>query len=287
MNYYASPKDSDRARRFREAYANAIPGQNFMFEGQPYAGPEGLPPNQQVQQYIQPPPGGWTGGVDPNVAAAQNQMPGVTPRPGDMGGPEFTGKDTDYYAQNFFREFPVGLDGNPVYGGPLETPPSEGKGSVYDMEGNLIPPNSAGTSIPFDDPSIAGVSIPFPEQTPEQMASAMYRVGDRDNSVPRFPNRHLSPDLPYSVTGMSGPGQDTGEPLPGLLASEAPVPTETDYKLYDWLNNPTPIKQEQPGLLADNSNADKPGWEKDKKFNNALRQMVMQWGMNQATDDEW
>ena len=278
MAYFASPKDSDRARRFREAYANAIPGQNFMFEGQPYAGPEGLPPNQQVQQYAQSSPGGWTGGVDPNVALAQNQMPGVVLSTNDlerMGGPESTGKDTDYYAQNFFREYPVGLDGNPVYGGHLETPPSEGKGAVYDMEGNLISPNYAGTSIPF------------PEQTPEQMAMSMHRVDDRDNSVPRFSNRHLSPDLPYSVTGMSGPGQDTGEPLPGLLASEAPVPTETDYKLYDWLDNPTPIKQEQPGLLADNSNTDKPGWEKDKKFNNALRQMVMQWGMDLITDEEF
>ena len=27
--------------------------------------------------------------------------------------------------------------------------------------------------------------------------------------------------------------------------------------------------------------------ERDKKFNDALGQMIMQWGMNQATDDEW
>jgi hypothetical protein len=268
MNYYASPKNSDRARRFREAYANAIPGQNFMFEGQPYAGPEGLPPNQQVQQYTQPPLGG---------------MPGVLPSTNDlerMRGPEFTGKDTDYYAQNFFREFPVGLDGNPVYGGPLETPPSEGKGSVYDMEGNLIPPNYAGTSIPFDDPSIAGVSIPFPEQTPEQMASAMYRVDDRDNSVPRFPNRHLSPDLPYSVTGMSGPGQDTGEPLPGLLASEAPV-----SKGPGWFERHYPEsfqKRKSAGLLDDTT--DKSGWEKDKEFSD-IQKLLVQLGMSQMQDN--
>ena len=278
MAYFASPKDSDRARRFREAYANAIPGQNFMFEGQPYAGPEGLPPNQQVQQYAQSSPGGWTGGVDPNVALAQNQMPGVVLSTNDlerMGGPESTGKDTDYYAQNFFREYPVGLDGNPVYGGHLETPPSEGKGAVYDMEGNLISPNYGGTSIPFDHPSIAGTSIPFPEQSQEQ-------VGDFQNIISGQPlpgSKYYGPEGFQNI--ISGP------PLPGLLASEAPVPTETDYKLYDWLDNPTPIKQEQPGLLADNSNTDKPGWEKDKKFNNALRQMVMQWGIDQITDDEW
>jgi len=39
MAYFASPKDSDRARRFREAYRNAIMGQDFMFEDQPYARP--------------------------------------------------------------------------------------------------------------------------------------------------------------------------------------------------------------------------------------------------------
>ena len=294
MNYYASPKDSDRARRFREAYANAIPGQNFMFEGQPYAGPEGLPPNQQVQQYAQSPPGGWTDGVDPNVVLAQNQMPGITPSTNDlerMGGPGSKGKESDYYAQNYFREYPINpLTGQPEYlTGDIwgKGPPTDGRDQVIDMYGKVTSPNYAGTSIPFDHPSIAGERIPFPEQSQKELASAMYRVDDRDNSVPRFSNRHLSPDLPYSVTGMSGPGQDTGEPLPGLLASKPPGPTESDYKLYNWLDNPTPTKQEPPSLLADNSNTDKSGWERDKKFNDALGQMIMQWGMNQATDDEW
>ena len=142
------------------------------------------------------------------------------------------------------------------------------------MEGNLIPPNYAGTSIPFDHPSIAGTSIPFPEQSQREMAMAGYRVG---HEPPRS-FKHMY-NAPSSVTGRYEPGQDTGSPS-GLLS-------ESDYKLYDWLDNPTPIKQEQPSLLADNSDTDKSGWEKDKKFNDALRQMVMQWGMNQVTEDEF
>ena len=273
MAYFASPKDSDRARRFREAWNNATPGQNFMFEGQPYAGPEGLPPNQQVQQYAQSPPGGWTGGVDPNVALAQNQILGVSPSINDlerMGGPEFKGKDSDYYAQNFFREHPINpLTGEPDYS-PEIGPEARNMGLMESTE-----THNFGDWVADPSTAPAGYSIPFPEQSQEQLASAMYRVDDPSN--PKFSSRHIfdpSP-RPSSVTGMYA--QSGGE---GLLS-------ESDYKLYDWLDNPTPIKQETPGLLADNSDTDKPGWEKDKKFNDALLQMVMQWGMNQATDDEF
>jgi hypothetical protein len=270
MSYFASPKDSDRAKRFREAYANATPGQEFTFEGQPYAGPEGLPPNQQVQQYFQPPPGGWTGGVDPNQFAAQEQMQGVTSRPGDMSGPEYHGKDSDYYAQNFFREIPGGGLG----------PDSRNMGLMQSTDpknfGDWVADPStdpSGQSIPFDHPSIAGTSIPFPEQSQREMAMAGYRV---EHEPPRS-FEHMY-NAPSSVTGRYEPGQDTGPP-PGLL-SEPMVDR-------DWLTNPTHPKQEAPSLLADNSNTKKSGWEKDKEFNNALRQMVMQWGMNQATDDEF
>ena len=55
MNYFASPTNSDRARRFRLAFGNATPGQDFMFEGQPYAGPQPQP-QPQVQPQVAPPP---------------------------------------------------------------------------------------------------------------------------------------------------------------------------------------------------------------------------------------
>ena len=279
MNYYASPKNSDRARRFREAYANATPGQNFMFEGQPYAGPEapsapvGLPPDQQVQQY-QIPPGGWTGGINPYDLAGQNQVTEVNSRPGDMSGPEYQGKDSDYYPQHFFRDIPGGLG-----------PDSRNMGLMQLPNGDWVPDPStdpSGQSIPFDHPSIAGTRIPFWEQSADQKAMAFHRVDDP--SYPRFGAANqmgvaqIQHNPPSSVTGMYAPGQDTGPPS-GLL-SEPMVDR-------DWLTNPTHPKQEAPSLLADNSYTNKSGWEKDKKFNNALRQMMMQWGMNQANDDEF
>ena len=306
MNYYASPKGSDRAKRFREAYGNATSGQNFMFEGQPYAGPEGqsapvgLPPNQQVQQYFQPPPGGWTGGVDPNQFAAQDQMQGVSSRPGDMSGPTYQGKDSDYYAQNFFREIPGGLG-----------PDSRNMGLMQSTEphnfGDWVTDPStdpSGMSVPFDDPSIAGTRIPFPGQSQEQMAMALSRVDDP--SGPRFSSRHISDpsNMPSSVTGMYGPGQDTGPP-PGLLADDMSGPRWTDFaKLRegsrtpmrdyfqekDWReHSPEELhKRRMAGLLGDasdtNQSTNKSGWEKDKKFSNT-QNLLMELGMNMYKDD--
>lgn len=289
-NYFASPRNSDRAKRFREAYGRANIGQNFDFEGQPYAGPSA-------------PPGGWTNGINPLELAAKNQMQEVAPSDGGMSPPP-PDINSDYYAQNYFREFPVGLDGNPVYGATPGMPsPSEGKGAMFDLEGNLIPPNSGGTSLPFDHPSIAGTRIPFPEQSADQLAMTLDRVDDRDNSVPRFPGRHLSADLPYSVTGMSGPGQDTGPP-PGLLADDMSGPRWTDFgKLRegsrtpmrdyfqekDWRSHsPEELhKRRMAGLLGDasdtNQSTNKSGWEKDKKFSNT-QNLLMELGMNMYND---
>jgi len=272
MNYYASPKGSDRAKRFQEAYGNATSGQNFMFEGQPYAGPEGqsapvgLPPNQQVQQYFQPPPGGWTGGVDPNQFAAQDQMQGVSSRPGDVSGPKYQGKDSDYYAQNFFREIPSGGLG----------PDSRNMGLMQSTNGDWVPD-------PSTDPS--GMSIPFPEQSQEQMAMALSRVDDP--SGPRFSSRGGIGDdsPPSSVTGMYGPGQDTGQ-LPGLLADDMSGPKWTDgMKLRQKAERD---RKRKLGLLGDasdtNQSTDKSGWEKDKKFSNT-QNLLMELGMNMYKDD--
>lgn len=295
MNYFASPKNSDRARRFREAYANATPGQNFMFEGQPYAGPEGLLPNQEIQ----PPSGGWTGGVDPNNFI--NNSGPVTSIASGMVGPswqqdpdkfkDFMIKAEDRNARENFREWPINpLTGQPEYlTGDIwgEGPPTDGRDQVIDMYGKVTYPNYTGTSLPFDDPSIAGERIPFPEQTPEQMAGSMYRVGDP--SYPRFAAanqmgtaegyNHQMVNAPMGF-GMSGPGQDTGQPLPGLLASESPV-----SKGPGWFERhyPESFQKRKTAALLDDTH-DKSGWEKDKKFSNTQK-LLVQLGMNQMQDN--
>jgi hypothetical protein len=168
-----------------------------------------------------------------------------------MGGPEFKGKESDYYAQNFFREFPVGLDGNPVYGRPLETPPSEGKGAMFDMEGDLISPNYAGTSLRSDDPSIAGVSIYHPDvqgllsgtiDTPKAGATDVFGYSQFGNH----------PSIPRNAGSIGTSNSD--QPQIG-------------------------------GLLADNpgGTTDKTGWDKDRRFaeknkKNNMYQMLFDMG---------
>jgi hypothetical protein len=258
-NYYASPRGSERSMAFQDAYRNAPMGQDFMFENQPYArpGPPGfLAPDQQVQQYFQPPPDGWTGGVDPNVFAAQDQMQGVTSRPGDMKGPEYHGKDSDYYAQHFFRDIPGGLG-----------PDSRNMGLMQSTDpknfGDWVPDPStdpSGQSIPFDDPSIAGTRIPFPKQSQREIAMAGYRVG---HEPPRSFEHMYNP--PSSVTGMYGPGQDTGSP-PGLL-SEPMVDNKSRAPRY----------------------TDEHGWTKDRQMRNANLQMAnmfLNYG-EQSRNDGW
>ena len=131
----------------------------------------------------------------------------------------------------------------------------------------------SGQSIPFNHPSIAGTSIPFPEQSQREMAMAGYRV----EHEPPQSFEHMY-NAPSSVTGRYEPGQDTGPPS-GLLS---------EPMVDRWGNSMMlPTKQEDLSLLADNSNTKKSGWEKDKPFNDALTQMMMQWGMNQVADDEF
>ena len=66
---------------------------------------------------------------------------------------------------------------------------------------------------------------------------------------------------------MSGPGQDTGEPLPGLL-NEQPHSSQ-GYGQFTARD----IKQPQTGgILADNTGGttDKTGWDRDDIFARAM-----------------
>ena len=77
---------------FREAYGNATPGQNFMFENQPYTGPPAPPnflagPNQQNQ------PDEFSGLLsefNQMRPSEVNQMRPPEPPPDDMSGPRWT-----------------------------------------------------------------------------------------------------------------------------------------------------------------------------------------------------
>ena len=98
-NYFASPWNSPRARAFRKAYNEGPLGQDFMFEGQPYAGrpiPESntpMVPGYGVQDFHSYPgspprfPAGDFGPTPPGYNYGM-QRPGsdVTGRYGKSGG---------------------------------------------------------------------------------------------------------------------------------------------------------------------------------------------------------
>ena len=119
----------------------------------------------------------------------------------------------------------------------------------------------------FENQPYAG--RPIPESNPPITPS--YGVQDFHSypgAPPRFSAGNIGPTPHGYNYEMQNPGADVtgryGKSGGEGLLSEQPPPK---------------------GLLLDNG--DKSGWERDKKFNDALGQMIMQWGMNQATDDEW
>jgi hypothetical protein len=83
---------------------------------------------------------------------------------------------------------------------------------------------------------------------------------------------------PSSVTGMYGPGQDTGQPQ-GLLADDMSGPRWTDRWKKKTMQEPS---------------TDKSGWMGDKRMRDSqnrdfrLAQMFMNFGkQQQSSDDEW
>ena len=114
------------------------------------------------------------------------------------------------------------------------------------------------------------------------------------------------------VTGMYGPGQDTGQPQ-GLLADDMSGPRWTDFiKLRE--NSRTPMRdyfqekdwrehspeelyeRRMAGLIGspeEQSNTDKSGWMGDQRMRDSqnrkfrLAQMLMNFGNQQSSDDGW
>ena len=267
-SYYASPKGSERALAFQEAL-NQAGGNPFTFRGLPYAG------EQPQRGLLDPPLGGWTGGIDPNDFI-NNPKPIVQQKdlanlmgnsiPSSLSGPNFEGDDSDYFAQNYFRDFPIGLDGTPVYAGPLELPSSEGKGAKFDMDGNLIVQNNAGESIPHPAQMYANVQLP--DKGFGDGGTSGYSIGEY------IPTGSYAQGL---LSGTIDPTVTTIPRLPGIkmnetLADAGSIPKSgaTDVFGYSQFGNhpsisrnPASIRPEQNSLL---SNAT--GYDKDPTFSN-------------------
>ena len=299
-SYFASPKGSERALAFQEALDQAG-GSPFTFRGLPYAGeqpsaPVGLPPNQQIQQFIPPPSGGWTDGVDPNNFI--NAPEPVTSRAGDMSGPTWQQAD-DWNAQNYFREYPINpLTGQPEYlTGDIwsQSVPTDGRDQVIDMYGNVTSPNYTGTSLPFDDPSIAGTSISHPkEKYLDMYANAQLPdmgIGDGGTSGYSLPRGSVGPGQQQAMfsqmyhpdaQGLLSGTIDTLKDKEGISNPKAGA---TDVFGYSQFGNHPSIPRNtasvgasntgQPqigGLLADNpgGTTDKTGWDRDDIFARAM-----------------
>jgi hypothetical protein len=254
FNYYASPYNSPRAIAFREEYAKAKMGEVFWFEGQPYAGPPAPP-----------------GLLEEEGAAG-------TP-------PQSQDKDSDDYARTHFREYPINpLTGKPEYLTSDISSPIDGKGAMFDTEGNLIPSNPAGSRLPFDDPSIAGTRIPFPEQSQEQMAMALNRV---EHEPPRS-FEHMY-NAPSSVTGRYGPGQDTGPPQ-GLLGPGYAGQNRTEVEGLRQQVAQGSLPQQSVPLGPEGT--DRSGWMGDRRFREAnnnyrLASMLFNAGNDLRDDRGW
>jgi hypothetical protein len=93
---------------------------------------------------------------------------------------------------------------------------------------------------------------------------------------------------PSSVTGIYGPGQDTGQPQ-GILASEAPV-----SKGPGWFEQHYPEsfqKRKNTGILDDTT--DKSGWMRDERMSDSqnrklnMANLLINFGKQQQSDDGW
>jgi hypothetical protein len=90
-----------------------------------------------------------------------------------------------------------------------------------------------------------------------------------------------------------------GNSTPSYLAtspgSERYVPSHQNIITEERLNRLTPkptppmeVANKSSGLLYDEPDTnDKSGWEKSDRFNNALAEMLLQWGIDQSKGEQW
>ena len=224
-NYFASPSGSERAKAFRAAYGNAPMGQDFWFENQPYARPG--PPGLLAEE---------------GAGTATGYRPIERMNPNDQA----------YMSPAMLAEIAAKEANRKRLGARIS-----GRTKVLRDR-----PVWEHFEKRWVEPEGSFVQSPHGLEAVEQDAiNARYASGN----PPRFPGRHHSPDLPYSVTGRSGHGQDPGPP-PGLL-SEPTVDSKSKTSRY----------------------TDEHGWTKDRQMRDANLQManlLLNYG-EQSRNDGW
>jgi len=226
-NYYASPRGSERSMAFQDAYRNAPMGQDFMFENQPYARPG--PPGLLAEE---------------GAGTATGYRPIERMNPNDQA----------YMPPAMMAEIAAKANekrlGGRVGGLPIRTEVMRDRPVWDHFEKRWVEPEGSFAQSPH------GL-----EAAEQDAINARYASGN----PPRFPGRHHSPDLPYSVTGRSGHGQDPGPPS-GLL-SEPMVDNKSGAPRY----------------------TDEHGWTKDRQMRNAnlqMANMLLNYG-EQSRNDGW
>jgi hypothetical protein len=224
-NYFASPWNSPRARAFRKKYGGAPLGQDFMFEGQPYA----------------------------------------RPGPASLLAEEGAGTATGY------------------------------------VEKPLIPE----TDRAYMTPEMLA-AIAEKEANRKRLGA---RIGGRTKVLrdqsdwDRYVRRWVEPDGSFA---QSPHALDTleqerliGNSTPSYLAtspkSERYILGHQNIITQDRLNKlipketpPMEVANKKGGLLYDEPDTnDKSGWFKSERYNNALAEMLLQWGIDQSKGEEW
>ena len=246
-NYYASPSGSDRSRAFQNAYRNAPMGQDFWFENQPYARPG--PPGLLAEEGA-----GTATGYRPIVRENPNNRAFMPP--------EMLAR-----LEAKANEKRLG----PRIGGRTKVLRDRSLHDKYVRR--------------WVEPEGSFTQSPHGLETLEQQIQRDRWASDPYNA-PRFPATnqmgvakgydHQMVNAPMGF-GMSGPGQDTGQPQ-GLLTDDMSGPRWTDRWKKETVQEP---------------NTDKSGWMADQRMrdsqnrNLGMANLLINFGKQQSSDDGW
>lgn len=181
---------------------------------------------------------------------------------------------------------------------------------------SLLAEEGAGTATGYVEKKfIPGTDRAF--MPPEMLAAIAEKEANRKRLGPgpdvkfmrdqpvwdHFEKRWVEPEGPIA---QSQHGLDTleqerliGNSTPSYLAtspkSERHIPGHQNIITQERLNRLTPkptppmeVANKKGGLLYDEPETnDKSGWEKSDRFNNALAEMLLQWGLDQSKGEAW